>query len=118
MKMLALSAALILPMLGASFAQAPTAKQKALDAIAAKAQDPKNPQTPSVTQQQLNDWAAQFGGTIQNTEVTDPDPTSRTPPTARARTVCKTTTKNGHTCQLIMAEQKGSGKMTCTYACT
>jgi hypothetical protein len=118
MKMLALSAALLLPIFGATFAQAPDAKQKTLDAITSRAQDPKNPQAPSATEQQLNDWATQFSGSIQHTVVDDPDATGRTPPIARARTVCKTTTKNGHTCRLVKAEQTGNGKMTCTYACS
>ena len=118
MKMLNLSAAvLLLSMVGAATAQAPDTKQKALDAITARAQDPASPQAPSVTEQQLNDWAKQFGGSIQHIVVNDPDATSRTPPIERARTVCKTTTKNGHTCTLVQAEQKGNGKMTCTYAC-
>ncbi len=119
MKMLTLSAALLLSMLSASLAQAPNAEQKALDTITAKAQDPKTPQTPAVTQQQLNSWAKQFGGSVLQTNVDDPDPTSKTPPTARALIKCASgPVKPGHQCKLVMAEQSGNGKMTCTYACS
>lgn len=99
-------------------AQAPGAGQVELDKIAARAQDAQHPQPPVETDKQLADWAAKFGGTIQHIEVDDPSPNGKTPPPVRMRTVCKTTSKNGHTCRLIKAEQSGGGKMVCTYACS
>ena len=107
-----------LGILSASVAQAPSAKQRELDGIIARAQDAKQPQAPSITDQQLKEWVAKFGGSIKRVEVDDPDSAGGQPPILRARARCQTTTKHGYTCRLVKAEQSGSGKMSCTYVCS
>ncbi len=118
MKSFRLSAVLLVTVLGSSIAQAPSQKQVELDAIAARAQDLNNAQPSSVTDRQLHDWTAKYGGSVEKQQLAMPESLGKNPPPARIMATCKTSTKNGHTCRLVMAEQSGSGKMSCTYVCS
>ena len=85
-----------------------------LATIVTRAQDSKNPQSPSVTTSQLDAWATKFGGSIEHIDV----PVSGRVPTPRALVVCKSQTVKGTTCTLVSASQKDAhSPMTCTYAC-